>query len=197
MGNGAETVAAAHHLGGVLAVDLVSRTIAVLRVDGARWRALATGLDQDLLRRPPAPGEWSALECLGHAVDTEAAVFAARVRVILAGEPSFAAFDPDTESTPITTDTDPTALAERHALLRAESLALLATITEADLDRTARHAELGPVTLRELLNEWAAHDLMHVGQAERAVMQAFIPDTGPWRPYFADHDVDATGTGPD
>jgi hypothetical protein len=178
-------------------VDLVSRAIAILRLDGARWHALATGLDQDLLMRSPAPDEWSALECLGHAADAEAVVFAARVRVILAGQPSFAAFDPDTESTPITTDTDPTALAERHALLRAESLALLATITEADLDRTARHAELGPVTLRERLNEWAAHDLMHVGQAERAVMQAFIPDTGPWRPYFADHDVDATGTGPD
>jgi hypothetical protein len=177
-------------------VDLVSRTIAILRLDGARWHALATGLDQELLLRPPAPAEWSALACLGHAVDTEAVVFAARARAVLAGRPSFPSFDPDIESTPITAGTDPAALAERHALLRAESLALLATITEADLDRTARHAELGPVTLRELLNEWAAHDLMHVVQAERAVMQAFIPDTGPWRPYFADHDVDAAGTGP-
>jgi hypothetical protein len=177
-------------------VDLVSRTIAILRLDGARWQALATSLDQDLLLRPPAPDEWSALECLGHAADTEAVVFAARVRAMLAGQLSLAAFDPDSESTPITAGTDPTALAERHALLRAESLALIATITEADLDRTARHAELGPVTLRELLNEWAAHDLMHVVQAERAVMQAFIPDTGPWRPYFADDDVDAAGNAP-
>jgi hypothetical protein len=177
-------------------VDLVNRTIAVLRVDGARWHALATGLDQDLLLRSPAPGEWSALECLGHAVDTEAAVFAARVRAILAGRPSFVAYDPDTESTPVTADTDPAALAERHATLRTESLALLATITEADLERTARHAELGPVSLSELLNEWAAHDLMHVVQAERAVMQAFIPGTGPWRPSFADHDVDAAENRP-
>ena len=179
----------------MLAVDLVSRTIAVLRVDGARWHALATGLDRDLLGRPPAPGEWSALECLGHAVDTEAAVFAARVRVILAGQPSFAAFDPDGESTPVTAETDPTGLAESHAALRAESLALLATVTEADLDRTARHAELGPVTLRQLLNEWAAHDLMHVVQAERAVMQAFIPGAGRGARSFADHDVDAPAGG--
>jgi hypothetical protein len=173
-------------------MDLVSRAIAVLRVDGARWHALATGLDRDLLRRTPVPGEWSALECLGHAVDTEAAVFAARVRVILAGQASFAAFDPDTESTPITSETDAADLADRHAALRAESLALLATVTGPDLDRTALHAELGPVTLRELLNEWAAHDLMHVVQAERAVMQAFIPGSGPWRPAFSDHDVGAT-----
>jgi hypothetical protein len=115
----------------VLAVDLVSRAIAVLRVDGARWHALAMSLDQGLLRRrPPAPGEWSALECLGHAVDTEAAVFAARVRTILAGQLSFAAFDPDTESTPTTSDTDPADLPDRHAALRAKSLALLGTVTE-------------------------------------------------------------------
>ena len=183
-------------MGGALAVNLVSRTIAVLRVDGARWHALATGLDRDLLLRSPAPGEWSALECLGHAADTEAAVFAARVRAILAGQPSFPAFDPDAESTPVTAATNPADLADRHAALRAESLALLAKVTEADLDRTARHADLGPVTLRELINEWAAHDLMHVVQAERAVMQAFIPGSGPWRPYFADHDVDAAANGP-
>jgi len=35
---------------------------------------------------------------------------------------------------------------------------------------------------------------MHGVQAERAVMQAFIPNTGPWRPYFADHDVDNAAT---
>lgn len=173
--------------------DLISRTMAILRLGGDRWQALAAGLDRELLVRPPAPGEWSALACLGHAADTEAAVFAARVRAMLAGQPSFASFDPDREATPITADTNPIALAARHAALRAESLALLATVTAADLERTARHAELGPVTMRELLNEWAAHDLMHVVQAERAVMQAFIPGSGPWRRYFADHDVDAAG----
>ena len=177
--------------------DLISRTIAVLRIDGERWHALATGLDRELLVRPPAPGEWSALQCLGHATDTEAAVFAARVRVLQAGQAAFASFDPDAESTPITADTDPVVLVTRHSALRAESLALLATVAETDLDRTARHAALGPVTMRELLNEWSAHDLMHVVQAERAVMQAFIPNAGPWRPYFADHDVNvAMADGP-
>jgi hypothetical protein len=169
--------------------DLISRTIAILRIDGDRWHALATGLDRELLVRPPAPGEWSALQSLGHATDTEAAVFAARVRALLGGQAVLASYDPDAESTPITADTDPAVLAERHAALRAESLALLARVADSDLDRTARHAELGPVTLGELLNEWAAHDLMHIVQAERAVMQAFIPNSGPWRPYFADHDV--------
>lgn len=168
--------------------DLVRQTQAILHVNGARWRALAT-LDPTLLRRRPQPGEWSALECLGHAADGEDLVFAGRVRAILDGAAELRPYDPDIDGTPVADDTDPVALAERHAALRAMSLALLDRVTEADLERTSRHLELGVVTLRELLNEWAAHDLMHVVQAERALMQAFIPGSGPWRFYFADHDV--------
>lgn len=50
------------------------------------------------------------------------------------------------------------------------------------------------VTLREMLNEWAGHDLMHTVQAELAVMQPFITASGPWRGYFADHDAGAVGS---
>lgn len=145
-----------------------------------------------MIARPPAPGEWSALQCLGHAADTESFVFAARIRAIKDGRPELPSYDPEVQGTPVTPDTDPVALAESLATLRRDGLALLATLTEADLDRTSRHLELGPVTLRELLNEWAAHDMMHIVQAERAVMQPFIPNSGPWRFYFADHDVEAS-----
>ena len=72
---------------------------------------------------------------------------------------------------------------------------MLATLTESDLDRPSRHSALGPVTLRQFLNEYWAHDTMHLVQAERALMQAFIPETGPWRSYFADHDVALKGEG--
>lgn len=170
--------------------DLIDRLVDILRIDIERWRALATGLDRELLARRPEPGEWSALQCLGHAADTEAQVFASRVRAIMDGRPTLPAYDPDVQGTRITDATDPAVLAEQLTSLRRDSLALLTTVTEADLDKTSRHLELGSVTLRELLNEWAAHDVMHIVQAERAVMQPFIPASGPWRHYFADHDVD-------
>ena len=171
--------------------DIVGDLMDILRIDGERWRALAVGLDRALLARAPAPGEWSALQCLGHAVDTEAFVFTARIRAMRDGRPELPSYDPDLQATPLTDATDPAALAERLVSQRRDSLALLATLTIEDLDRTSRHLELGPVTMRELLNEWAAHDLMHIVQAERAVMQPFIPASGPWRVYFADHDVEA------
>jgi hypothetical protein len=171
--------------------DLLSRTVTILRLNGPRWHALASGLDRELLARRPAEGEWSALECLGHTVDTEAAIFAERVRRIRDGLPELPPYDPDTQGTPITDATDPVDLAERHAGMRAASIELVASLREADLDKTSVHGELGVVSLRELLNEWWAHDTMHLVQAERALMQPFVAGSGPWRFYFADHDVEA------
>ena len=48
---------------------------------------------------------------------------------------------------------DPAVVAARFAQARADSLAALERIGEADLARTARHSELGQVTLLEMLNE--------------------------------------------
>ena len=169
--------------------DLVTQTADILRVNAARWRTLAFGIDRVLLARRPEPGQWSALACLGHAADTEANVFAARLRAILDGAASFPNYDPDLEGTPIDGTTDPGPLADALVAARAASLALLESVRGEDLDRSAHHSELGTVTLRQLLNEWSAHDLMHIVQAERALMQGFIEESGPWRPYFADHDV--------
>lgn len=168
--------------------DLIAQTRSVLATSVDRWTAVAR-IDADVLARRPATGEWSALECLRHAVDTELAVFEARVRAILAGQ-DFPGFDPTAQGSTGTADETAVDLAARLAPMRATSLATLTGLVPADLDRTARHAELGVVTMAELLNQWAAHDTMHIVQAERALMQAFIPASGPWRSYFSDHDVD-------
>jgi hypothetical protein len=113
-------------------------------------------------------------------------VFPARVQYLLDGQ-DFPAFNPDSEGSQAQADQSPLALAQTFAELRRRSLRQLDRLTAADLDRRARHAELGPVTLREMLNEWAGHDLMHTVQAERALMQPFIAGCGPWQRYFSDH----------
>jgi hypothetical protein len=152
------------------------------------WTALAAVDSAGLLARRPAVGEWSALQCLQHVVDTEHAVFRARVVSILEGR-DIVAYNPDIEGNVDRIIRSARGLAADLQPMRAASLAVLDGIGDEDLEKTARHRELGRVTLRELLNEWAAHDLMHLVQAERALMQAFIPGSGPWRGYFADHDL--------
>jgi hypothetical protein len=166
--------------------DILRSAPAVLRTTPQRWIGLTQTLPAELLTAAPAPGEWSALQCLQHLVDTERWVFPQRVGHLLAGE-DFPAFDPDAEGTTPDAAQSPEALVEEFAHLRADSLRALAELTAGDLNRRARHSELGMVTLSEMLHEWAAHDLMHTVQAERALMQPFIRGCGPWQPYFRDH----------
>jgi hypothetical protein len=168
--------------------DILVYARPILETTPARWMSLIQALPADLTTLAPATKEWSAAECLQHLVDAERYVFPPRVRAILAGQ-DFPAFDPDKQGTPAGSRS-PADLAEEFAQLRAGSLALLEKVKPDDLSRKARHSELGMVTLDELLHEWAGHDLMHTVQAERALMQPFIRGSGPWRHYFADHDVE-------
>jgi hypothetical protein len=170
--------------------NLLSHVQTVLAMTAAHWSSMIETIPDELLARPPAPGEWSALECLQHLVDTEQMVFPLRVQAFLDGQ-DFPAFDPATQGRKWAPGTPPQTMSEEFLRLRTSSLTLVARLVSGDLARKARHAELGPVTLSEMLNEWAAHDLMHLVQAQRAVMQPFIAACGPWRSYFADHDIDA------
>ena len=167
--------------------NLLETVKAILSTTTTRWLSLTDSLPEDMLARHPLPNEWSAMDCLCHLLDAERWIFPMRVQALLTGE-NFVAFDPDKEGTHYTTQ-DPKRLSEEFAQLRKSSLNELDKVTLNDLSRTARHSELGVVTLEQLLHEWAAHDLMQTVQAERAILQPLILDSGPWRPYFKDHDV--------
>jgi hypothetical protein len=166
--------------------DILISASSVLRTTPARWNSLMQLSPDESLTAAPAPGEWSAVQCLQHLVDTERGVFPQRVGFLLAGV-DFPAFDPDAQGTAPDAAQSPAALAAEFARLRGASLTVLASVAASDLSRKARHSELGVVTLGELLHEWAAHDLMHTVQAERALMQPFIRGCGPWQPFFRDH----------
>jgi hypothetical protein len=167
--------------------ELVPRVRAVLATTAPRWLLLTETVPPHVLQCPPTPGEWSAVGCLRHLRDAERDVFPVRVRAFLAGQ-DLVPYDPDTQGSAEAEET-PVDLARDFARLRAESLALLAQVQAADVEREVNHGEYGPVRLGQLLHEWAAHDLMHTVQAEQALMQPFIAGSGPWRVTFAAHDV--------
>ena len=169
--------------------DLITWSRNVLATTPVRWVTLIKFLPVKLLTRPPAQGEWSAVECFLHLLDAERWVFPPRVDHLLAGE-DFPAFNPDTQGAKFSPELDLRALVTEFTELREKTLEKLAAVGTADLDRTARHGELGVVTLGEMLHEWAAHDLMHTVQAEQALMQPFIAGSGPWKPYFEKHWVE-------
>lgn len=167
--------------------EIISQTQAILTTTPSRWQALAASTPAELFNRRPTPGEWSALECLNHLTQVEH-VFYGRVQAFLAGQ-NFPAYNPETEERTVDPGEPASNLATEFALARQHSLILLATLKPADLDCQVRHQELGMVTLRQMLNEWAGHDLNHTIQGERALMQVFIDGCGPWDIYFQEHRI--------
>lgn len=166
---------------------LLEHVQAVLSTTPERWQRLVNTLPIDLLTRPPVAGEWSALNCLQHLLDAERQLFPVRLHAFLAGQ-DFGDFDPQKPHADLDSQT-PEQLAAVFARYRQESLALLSRVKDDDLGRTVQHPKLGTVTLAEMLHTWAAHDLMHTVQAERALMQPFMLGCGPWRPFFRDHEI--------
>lgn len=164
---------------------------AVLSTTPERWQRLVSTLPIDLLTRPPADGEWSALNCLQHLLVAERQVFPVRFRAFLTGQ-DFSNFDPNQPHTELDSQT-PEQLAAAFAQQRRESLDLFKQVKDDDLGRTVQHPRLGTVTLAQMLHTWAGHDLMHTVQAERALMQPFMLGCGPWRAFFRDHEVSQTG----
>jgi DinB family protein len=167
--------------------DVLDSATRILSTTAGRWQGLVETAPEELLQRPPAPGEWSAADCLSHLLLTERVVFGERLRAILEGR-DLTTFDPQQSREPEPERT-PREVAMALAAERGANLAVLSGLTPADLKRSSRHPEYGMVALRVVLNTWAAHDLQHTVQAEEALMQAFIPDTGPFRFRFADHEV--------
>jgi hypothetical protein len=164
--------------------NILEHARAVLSTTPARWQSLAQSWPAFLLTRRPAADDWSAVECLLHLIDADP-VYRARVGHFLAGK-DFVDHSPAHISHPPDEPFAAQDLAAIYAQQRAESLIALEMINPVDLTRQVRHSALGLVTLEEMVHQWAAHDLQHTQQAERAVMQPFIHGSGPWRVYYAD-----------
>jgi DinB family protein len=122
------------------------------------------------LRIRPAPGEWSALGCVGHMVDAEI-VMSARYRFIVAhDEPPLVGYDQDLWVDRLGhQDGDPAALLTVFAALRAANVAMWRASTPAQRARVGIHAERGPESYDLSFRMIGGHDRVHVAQARRAL----------------------------
>jgi hypothetical protein len=135
----------------------------------ASGRAIALELraaGDDLARRPPAAGEWTATEVAGHVIEADRRGFAGRIRRILEhdgiaeqgwDQRAVAADRRDAQGSA-------SELATELEQVRSDSVALVRSLRAEDLGRTAVHAVAGRVTIRELLQEWVFHDRNHLRQ---------------------------------
>lgn len=152
-------------------------------------------LDAWLRGLPPAwaqctEGEntWSAYDVVGHLIHGEESDWIPRAQIIL-GDGADKTFPPFDRTAMFAASRGKTleALLDRFAELRAQSLRQLDAwaLTDVQLDRTGRHPAFGPVTLRQLLATWTAHDLGHLAQVARVMAKRYRDDVGPWRAYLS------------
>ena len=170
--------------------DLLQTTQSILALAPAQWTAFVQDTPTALLTRPAALGEWSAFQCLCHLLDAESMLVSVRLHTFLDGGTSFPGFNPDAESTDYS-QRSPSEVLQLFLQHRRDNLQRLSEARPEYLSRQATHTQLGPVTFAQFLNQWVAHDFNHTVQAQRAIMQPFIPASGPWRHYFVDHDLSA------
>ena len=165
----------------------LTNALAVLERTPATFRALRGGLPEAWTAPNEGPNAFSAFDNLGHLIHGERTDWIPRARIILAqGENRrFEPFDRFAHYR----ESQGKSLAElldEFARLRAENLATLHgwRLSERELSLEGEHPELGPVTLRQLLATWVAHDLGHVAQTARVLAKQYREAVGPWRAYL-------------
>ncbi len=141
-----------------------------LRETAGALQSYVWGLDDEALRRRPAPDEWCLLELLGHLRDCERRYLERLEAMAFEREPKIAPFDAESiqpDVPYVLLDPDET-LAEFESL-RHRTLRLLRSLSDEDWERTGLHPYLGPVTVTQVVREMSEHDLSHVWQARRIV----------------------------
>lgn len=161
------------------AVPILERTPAVLRT----WLG---ALDARWLDTDEGPDTFSPREVLGHLLQGEAHDWIPRLTMILREDPApFPPFDRFAHRAAYAGWPHDRLLAA-FAEARAASLDALQGLVPDDamLDRRGRHPDLGPVTGRQLLATWVAHDLGHLAQIGRVMAKRYREAVGPWRVYL-------------
>jgi hypothetical protein len=161
--------------------------MAVLERTPHTLRAMLAGLPSTWIDATEGPETWSPYVIVGHLIHGERTDWMPRAQLILAQGPErrFAPFDRFAQFR----ESQGKSLADlldEFARLRAENLATLAgwRLTDAQLALQGEHPDFGPVTLRQLLATWVAHDLGHVAQTARVMAKQYRAAVGPWRAYL-------------
>lgn len=160
------------------AISLLEKTPRLLET-------LLGDLPWELLHWKPAPDRWSISEVLAHLAALEQVYVERALRMVAEGSPALAKYDQgDTAARGEYSRGSAGENLAQFTETRRSTLALLAGLPRSAGARTGMHSELGTITLAQMLNEWANHDLGHLRQmAELYRAHAFHPHSGPFMKY--------------
>jgi DinB superfamily len=134
----------------------------------------------------PAMDRWSISEVLAHLADAEVVAFRERVRAMMEKDnPVIEGYDQNAACAAGKYVGKGRENLKRFCHERDRSLSLLRYVSSSVLGRKGQHAKIGPITIGQVMNEWAFHDLGHIRQiAELYRSRAFYPNSGPFQQFY-------------
>ena len=133
-------------------------------------------------------GTWSPYDVIGHLIHAENADWIPRLTLILESgtKRPFQPFDREAQFQQSTGKSLPELLDE-FTDARRKSVAQLRAMNlrPEQLELKGMHPALGPVTARQLIATWTAHDLGHILQISRVMAKRYKHEVGPWAEYLS------------
>ncbi len=153
--------------------DLVERLNAMVPA----LRKELAGLPEDVLTYRPKEGEWSIKEVCGHLRDHAQIRHRQLFAMIKLEEPRLEAWDQEA----LIRERNPQAapieeLLAEFSAQRGETVEMLADLVHWNWARQGRHAELGRVSVRQLVDRALRHDEAHLEQIRALKAQAQSSD---------------------
>lgn len=147
------------------------------RTPDAFQRALAT-LGPSGFAKEPEPAEWSPADILTHVRAADAVIAPRIMQLLVRPGVALPAFDERAVGERLARVQMEAAQAiATFKARRTELVALLQTVTDAELRLQGDHEARGTVTIADLYDHIAGHEREHVAQLEAAVAKLAPPDT--------------------
>ncbi|MDI3339839.1 MAG: DinB family protein [Sphaerobacter sp.] len=145
----------------------------VYRATPQTLRALLRGLPDEVVRAAgPDEDPWSIVEIVCHLRDAEERVIERVRRMRDEERPALAAYDQAALAQARRyRDQSLTQALEAFCRLREEQIALLEALAPEEWQRAGVHAEVGEITIQQLVAHMAAHDAVHLAQIARCILR--------------------------
>jgi DinB superfamily len=143
-------------------------------------RGMMTELTEEDARWKPAADRFSVAEVLAHLSHSEGHCYRMRLERFMAE--TRPEFEPDDAQMylDLYRDADPEDAFDYFEEQRENNIEFLRHLPAGAGDRLALHREFGEITMSQMLNEWALHDLGHIRQiAELARARKYQAGAGP------------------
>lgn len=151
-----------------------------LAANGDVFQSLFSDISTDMATYSPAPEHWCLLEIACHLLDEDRLDFSARIKSTLE--------DPAKALTPIDPpawvlqrkymEQDLATTVEEFLTVRAGNVEWLRSLEDAPWHNAHQHERLGPLSSQLFLENWLAHDYLHIRQINRRKYEYHLENAG-------------------